>query len=425
MRFEHIGFGKPVSFADLPNGMRYYGRFDQVANAGGIGIGVGSAYDPPGKRGIAHLVEHMMCRSCHKYSDEETNLILRRYLGSSDGDINIRIDHHSTFYGHLMLLRPTHMRRCFDLLANLLKDRLTDQRGLEVERARILNEHRLRGIDDISELAWDTMLEMAYIRNPARNRIDCDPEELDRIKLPEVRAFIRKYYVPRNMFMIVLGPRFKVAERMANEHFRELPDDPKPVSDYDFTDGYAPLKESIARVIDRPGINQHHVMVGFRIEEFGRKNHYAFTVLDHILEQLLYYPLQEHGRGVYRNPVSVQRSKFHGVLGIHFATMHGDLVSPNTETVLSVCRQLREKLVDSGIFQAALNRSFYEWVGPFLNDANKLEEMIIESATNGDEDLDLLHSGRARLEKISRKTIRKLANQFLTPEHLMVHIKPA
>jgi predicted Zn-dependent peptidase len=424
MRFESIGVGKPISFGTLPNGMRYYGRFDQVANAGGIGAKTGSAHDPPDKRGLAHLCEHMLSRSARIYSDQETNLILRRYLGSSDSDINVRIDRNSTFFGHLMLLRFSHMKKCFDLFAHLLKDRLTDQNGLDVERARILNEHRLRGLDLMEELAWDSLHEIAYTRNPARNRIDCVPEELEQIKLSDVKTFIRKHYVPRNMFMIVLGPRFKIAEKLAVEYFKDLPDVSAPAIDYDFTDGYSPLKESRIKLIERQGINQHHVIVGFPLEVFGGKNHYSFNVLDHILEQLLYNRLQEHNRGVYRSPVFVSRSKFHGLLGIHFATMHGDIVEQNIQTVLSICKDLRENLVDSGIFQAALHRAFYEYVGPFVNDANQLLELIIDSATNGDEDLALLHSGRLRLEKINRKTIMNLANQFLTPEYLAVHIKP-
>ncbi len=425
MRLESIGMDKPVSFGTLPNGLRYYGRFDRVANAGGIGMKFGSMHAPGGKCGLPHFVEHLLSRSASKYSDEETNLILRRYLGGPDSDINVRIDRHSTFYGHLMLLKPSHMRKCFDLFAHMLKDRIVDVQDLEIERSRIQNEHCLRGVDIMDELLWETLHEMAYRNNPARYRVDCLPNELASISLSEVRAFIRKNCVPRNIFIVVLGPRFKVAERMACEYFQDWPDQPVPELDYDLSDGYAPLKEPVVRVISRSGISQDHVMIGFPVEEFGGKNHYGLRVLVHILEHLLYTPLQEHSRGVYRNPILLSQSKFHGLLTVNFATVHPDFVEPGIVSVSDLCRRLRESLVDPNVFNATVHRTFYEWVGPFVNDANELLELIIDSAANGDEDLMLLHAGRAELEKVTRRTIMNLANQFLTPEFLKVHIKPA
>src|SRR3989344_7782249 len=410
MRFECISAGKPVSFGDLPNGVRFYGRFDRVANAGGIGVKCGSMHTPGGRGGLPHLVEHIISRSARKYSDREINLAFRRYFGGPDGDINIRIDRYSTFFGHFMLLRPTHMRICFDFFANMLKDRLVGPDSLEVERSRIQNEYYLVGMDVVEEVLSDTIHEMAYRTNPARHRIDCVPEELNAISLAEIRAFIRKHYVSRNMFMVVLGPRFKTVERMACQHFADWPDRTAPKPEYYMADGYAPLRTIKTQGLQRPGIGQHHVMIGFPVEEFGGKNHYTLRVLIHILEYLLYDQLQEHRRCVYRNPVNLSQSKWHGLLTVNFATVNFDFVDPGVEAILGVCKSLRENMVDSDVFQVALNRTFYEWVGPFVNDANKLLESIIDSAANGDADLTLLHSGRSELEKIIRKKIIDAAN---------------
>src|SRR3989344_1665296 len=156
MRLESIGMGKLVSFKDLPNGMRYYGRFDQVANASGIGIKCGAMNTPPGKTGLPHFVEHVLCRATRKYTVKEVDLTLRRYLGNGDADWNVRIDRYSTFFGHLMLLKPSHMRICFDIFANMLCDRMIDSQGHATEQSRIHNEYHLRGVDVLDELLWDT-----------------------------------------------------------------------------------------------------------------------------------------------------------------------------------------------------------------------------------------------------------------------------
>jgi len=423
MRLESIGMGKLVSFKDLPNGMRYYGRFDQVANASGIGIKCGAMNTPPGKTGLPHFVEHVLCRATRKYTVKEVDLTLRRYLGNGDADWNVRIDRYSTFFGHLMLLKPSHMRICFDIFANMLRDRMIDSQGHATEQSRIHNEYYLRGFDVMEEFLWDQLHEKAYKRNPARHRIDCLPQELQTVSANDLIAFTKKYYVPRNMFMIIMGPRFKVAEKMAYQYFSDWPNRPAPEPDFDPADS-EPISGQNVYTIERPGIGQNHVMLGFNAEKFGGCNYYLQKVLAQVLEQLLLEKLQEHKHGVYRSPVMLSQSKYHGLLTVSFATKDTEFVEDGIARITGLCKQMREELVDFEVFKSALYRVFYEYIGPFVNDANELLEMIIDSATNGDEDLTILHSGKQALEKVTREMIRDLANQFLTSEFLTIHIKP-
>lgn len=426
MRLESIGMGKPVSFKDLPNGMRYYGRFDHVANASGIGVKCGSMHTPLGKTGLPHLVEHELCRSTKGYTVKEVELILRRYLGDGDADWNVRIDRYSTFFGHLMLLRSSHMRACFDIFANMLRDRVINQEGHATEQSRVINEYYLRGVDVMEALLDDALHMEIYKANPARYRVDCLPNELQSVSVRDVFTFIRKQCVPRNMFMIVLGPRFKVAERMAYKYFSDWPDLSVPEPVFDPSKYQERILEHKIYTIERPGIGQDHIILGFSIDEFGGRNHYVLRVLMNILNNhLLVEKLQEHSKGVYRSPVSISQSKYHGLLTISFATKDRDFVQEGIDRVIEVCKYLRESLIDPEIFRSALYRTFYEYISPFVTDANQLLEMIIDSAANGDEDLVVLHSGKQELEKVTRDKIRSLANQFLTDKFVVVHIKPA
>lgn len=425
MRLESIGMGKQVSFKDLPNGMRYYGRFDKIANSSGIGVRCGAMNTPPGKTGLPHFVEHVLCRETRKYTAQEVELTLRRYLGGGDDDWNVRIDLYSTFFGHLMLLKSNHMRICFDIFANMLRDRMINKEGHDVEQSRVHNEYYLRGIDVAEEFVWDLLHEKVYQRNPARHRIDCLPNELQTISVHDLVAFTKKYYVPRNMFMIVMGPRFKVAERMAYQYFSDLPDLPVPKQDFSAPEYNESISGQKIHMIERSGISQHHVMIGFNADKFGGHNHYSLKVLVQVLEKLLVDKLQEHNRGVYRSPVMLSQSKYHGLLTVSFATKDPEFVEEGIVRINDLCKQLRDQLVGIDVFKSALCRTFYEYIGPFVNDANNLMEMVIDSTANGDEDLLVLHSGKQALERVTREMIRDLANQFLTSEFLVVHIKPA
>lgn len=423
MRLESIGMGKPVSFKDLPNGMRYYGRFDRVANSSGIGVKCGSMHTSSGKTGLPHFVEHILSRLTKQYSVKEVDLILRKFLGNGDADWNVRIDKSSTFFGHSMLLRPSHMRACFDIFANMLKDRLINREGRDVEQSRIINEYYLRGVDIMDELLWDTLHHEVYRHNPARHRIDCLPDELQSVSVRDLVNFTRKYYVPRNMFMIVLGPRFRVTERMAYKYFAEWPDVPAPEPPFDPSKFRDSITSHKVCTIERQGINQHHLMLGFSVDKFGCTNHYALKVLVNLLEYLLVDRLQEHPNGVYRSPVMLSQSKYHGLLTISFATKDPDFVREGVDRVIGLCGSLQKDLADSNVFNSVLRRTFYEYIGPFVNDANQLMEDIIDSAANGDEDLTVLHSGKQALEKVDRGTMRDLATHFLN-NGVLVHIKP-
>src|SRR3989344_736879 len=340
---------KPVSTDVLKNGLRFYSHYDQVAHVSGIGLRGGSIHDPKGKRGMAHLVEHVITSRTKELSDFEVDLLFWRYMGGPDKDRKIQTDRFSTFYGHGTLHRKNFMLQCFPVFASMVRHSIIDPNDVLSEKGAVREEYFLRGVDWLPMFVDDLMHESMYEKNPARNRIDCEPEELKSITVNEMKDFLRKYYVPNNMFVIVLGPSHEDAKRMAQKYFGDMASRPVPRLDYDFNEDMPALTAPKIVEVSRPGIHQHHFALGFPTEKYLTKDAETLDVLSQILEFRLYRRLRSENRdpekGVYRVDVSTSRSFVHGLIYVYFASSSGEFVEQSKLSVLDELEKLKREKV--------------------------------------------------------------------------------
>jgi zinc protease len=163
---------------------------------------VGSREDPPGKAGLAHLVEHLMFV---QRPDGPGTLTIMQALQQATLDVNAYTNWDSTHY--LTSARP-------ELLDSLVKieairmqagcTTLTEDEFLR-EREVVRNEIRTRSRtpeDKIPQLALAKIYppDHAYAR-----MVGGDDEQIASITLADACEFMRKYYVPERAIVIVAG----------------------------------------------------------------------------------------------------------------------------------------------------------------------------------------------------------------------------
>ncbi len=415
----------------MKNGMMLYHRSDRSVHLGGIGAKCGSMHDPRGKSGMAHFFEHLTCRISKTHSDgRENSLLFLKCMGGADGDINIRTDRWSTFYGCNDLFRRKHMFEIFDVMASFMhpRSRILDLEGAQVEAAAVHNEYCLRGVDALEMLLEDELHRIMYTVNPARNRVDCNIEELKTITLKEARQFARRYYVPKNMFVILLGPSFENAKELAERSFGDWEVNTQPTLDYDHSDDLPRFNATQSSEIIRPGIGQHHVAIGFPTEGYLSRDAESLDVLAKIMEFRLGERLREGNRsfdgGAYRTPVQTERSFAHGIFWMRFATPSRSFADSGEVAVLDELRKLKTDLVGRDEFDAAAYREFVEHARAFGSMPDVLSEMIIDAAANGDEKLVRLNTFPNRFRKVKRKTLCDVANKYFTKDYARVVIRP-
>ena len=420
-----------VRWGELPNGVRFYSQYDWSGstNLAGIGIKAGAIHVPPGCVGLPHLAEHLLARESLKYPSDEVDLIFEKFLGDPDEDINIRIDRISTHFGFGDLLRRKDMLDCLDVMAHFLRDKIVTSKGIDVEKSAVHNEYRLRGTDVTPVLLDDLFHRTAYTTNPARLRIDCEKDDLLKIKRSQIISFIKKHYVTENLFLVVLGPRFEEVRELTKKYFGDWEAKPKPQLNYDDSDNFPTLTSVSSHEESRRGINQYHFALGFHTENYASKDAEALQVLARILAFRLRHRLRDGNRifdgGIYRANVEISKSFTHGLIYATFATTNGEFAKNGEDVVLEEFNRLKEELVSDREFDAMIYRINTTHLEAFRKVPEALAEMVIEAVCNGDEELTQLHSFRQRLHKIKRKKLLAVANKYFTPNYIRVLIKPA
>ncbi|MEK7647197.1 MAG: pitrilysin family protein [Patescibacteria group bacterium] len=425
---------KKVSIGKLSNGMKVYIQYDFSASSclWGIGIKAGSLYDPQSLLGMAHLTEHVMCAESKNLSNYAADLLFEKFTGGPEGNIMISTDKTCTFFGPLnSLYYERHMKSLFEMLSQIIKDRVITEDRLAAEKAAINNEHYLRGVDIAETIPSELIHQALYETNLARNGIDGNMEHVRSATLKEVRQFVKQYYTPQNMFLIFLGPNFQKAMEIAKQNFGDW-DPPKiqtfppiNIKSYDIF----PVLNSIKSLeLAKTGTSQYHVMVGFPTETY--LSHDA-TALD-IIAQLIAFRMKrrlrdanlDFNKGTYRALGFTERTFLHGIIYFGFATLDAEFAKYGENIILEECRKLKTELADPKELDACIFNSYYQFLDAFKNCPADLADMILRAATNGDTELEKMHLIGQNTKNITRSKIREVANKYFTDNYARAILKP-
>jgi predicted Zn-dependent peptidase len=355
--------------------------------------------------------------------------MFERLGGPEFGDIDISIDKTSIYFGFDNQLRREVMLFCLDVIANLLRDRIVNLQGVEVEEAAIHNEYFLNGVDDPFSTIYDGMHETMYERNPVRFRIDCEVEDLKRITPHHVRRFIKRHYIPQRTFLIAFGPKFAEVAELAKRYLGDWKStSTEPALGYDHSDNLPLLTSVKSLEIPRAGIHQFHLSLGFPTGTYLSKDAEILDVLARIWAYRLRMKLREQNRdfnkGVYRVLAFTFRSFLHGLIFSWFATISEEFVKQGEEIALQEAWRFKQELVDERELDVIRRSVDDAFLYAFNRMPGLLAEMVVKATCNGDEDLIHLHSFRKRLHRITRRKLREVANKYFTRNYARILIRP-
>lgn len=196
---------KPIPYegfaAAYPTGMRLvaYAMPHMSTVAVAASYEAGSVNDPPGKEGLAHLVEHLSLRA---RPGGGATLWTRLLAAGVQFNGFTRAD--STDY--LAVGQPDQLDEILRLEADRLRDPLAgiDEAAFLRERAVVMREiaDRHAGPDHLRQLDWlraRALPGSAYARAPSA-------ESVARITLEDAREFVRRHYTPASLILVVTGP---------------------------------------------------------------------------------------------------------------------------------------------------------------------------------------------------------------------------
>jgi zinc protease len=185
------------------SGLRVIAEEDRSAPVMGIVnvVGAGSTSDPPGKEGLAHLVEHLTFRA-----KQAGRSMWNLFQQAGAGMLNASTDFDSTVYYEFgprdaaLDLLSLEAMRITDPLAGV------DQATFDVEREVVRNELRQRGETVVDGAVWGALTQAIYPSSHPYSRPPIGTHQsLDKITLADAQEFVKRHYRPANMTMVVTG----------------------------------------------------------------------------------------------------------------------------------------------------------------------------------------------------------------------------
>ena len=262
----------------LDNGLEVILARDTTAPTVAVDIWyrVGSANDPAGKSGFAHLFEHMMFEGSPHVPGGTMDELLERVGGSSNAYIG---SDYTAYYDTV----PSHqLPLALWIEADRMGGLAVTQENLDNQRAIVIEELQRSYDNRPYGTAVKALITVPYSYEPYKRPTIGNIDDVNNAQIEDVLAFHRTYYLPNNATLVVAGDiDFGRTRALIEELFGSIPrgDDPPALSEF------VPVDQAEAEyiTIEDPFINLPALLVAYEIPPLVHEDYPALDVLSRVL----------------------------------------------------------------------------------------------------------------------------------------------
>src|SRR5450755_789297 len=329
----------------LPNGIRVVTeRIAHVRSVSlGLWVGIGSAHEESGQRGISHVIEHMLFKGTPSRSARQ----IAELMDSIGGNLNAFTDKEATCY-HARVV-DEHGPLALDVLADMFMHSIFDPVELRKEQQVILEEIRMYD-DSPDEINQDLFLKSAWSGSPLGEPIIGYATTVSNLTPDLIRSYMSTSYSPDAVVLTAAGnvdhdALVSQAERLLGQmHGGQSPAD---VARPEFFP---------VRVVQRKDCEQTYVLIGVEGMAVSDERRYSISVLDAILgggmASRLFQEIRE------------KRGLVYSVYSMHNAYRPGGTFAvaaasrpQNAAEVITLVRAELASLVESGVTPEEIARA--------------------------------------------------------------------
>jgi zinc protease len=204
----------------LPNGMTLIVKVDKRAPTAVhmLWVRVGSMDEVDGVSGVAHVLEHMLFKGTAKVKQGEFSRRVAALGGRENAFTN------KDYTGYYQQIPANRLPEVMALEA----DRFANNQWPDVEFTKeievVKEERRMRTEDSPRMLMYEQLYATQFVASPYRRPIIGWMNDLDAMTPQDARDFYRRWYVPANAAIVVVGD-VNVAEvkRLAETTYGQIP----------------------------------------------------------------------------------------------------------------------------------------------------------------------------------------------------------
>ncbi len=215
------------------------------------------------EKGLSHFIEHML----YKGTKKRSALDISSEIEKKGGILNGFTDEMLT--GYWCKMPSEHLKTALDVLGDMVKNSVFDEKELEKERKVIFEEIKMRR-DNPMTYVHDKIQGFLYGSPFGRDLIGTE-KTMNSIDKKKIVENFKEIYQPNNLVLCVVG----------DADFEKIVE----FAEKNFGDGKGKIKnfevvEKIhSDVEERKGIDQANLVLGFHTPKSGDKNSYAAEVL--------------------------------------------------------------------------------------------------------------------------------------------------
>jgi zinc protease len=158
----------------------------------------GGRDEAPDELGLSHYLEHMLFKGTPTRPPGSIDRLIEGLGGKSNAFTSYDYTHYD------VVLPAEHLRAGLELLADIAVNADFAQTELDAERKVVFEEMRLTE-DDPDRSLVRRLYELAYSPHPYGRALLGTRPLIETLTRERLRGFYRKYYVPRNMVLVVVG----------------------------------------------------------------------------------------------------------------------------------------------------------------------------------------------------------------------------
>jgi len=409
----------------LANGMRVIVKQDRRAPVVVVVLWyqVGSIDEVNGSTGVAHVLEHMMFKGTKTIKAGEFS----RIISAAGGRENAFTSHDAT--GYFEALQASQLELALKLEADRMKDLVLSREEFEKEIKVVMEERRWRTEDRPRSLVFEALMATALTAHPYRRPIIGWMSDLESMTVDDVADFYRRWYVPNNAVLVVVGdiePREVFA--LAEKHFGPIAARPLPAR----KPQDEPAQRGVRRVTVKAPAELPYVVMAFRAPPLRDAERdwepYALDMLAAVLDG---NEAARLNRTLVRGE-RVANSAGAGYDGLARGPGQFYLIAVPTREhsaadVETALRREMEKIIKEGVTEDELNRAkvqavaqqVYERDSMFAQ-ARQIGSLEMAGVSHGTIDLQL-----KKLREVTPEQVREVAAKYFREDALtVVHLDP-